>query len=164
MLAINLLHTTKEEGDYELLLAKRGKRAGATHLEGGRTNLLYLKHSTDSILWEQRPTPVVIAPAPKAKAKTKAKRKKAAPKRPTKKQLSKLRKEVATKEIGNLDGLIARIGVPMTKKQIQGLAEKHGHGSAYLVKKQWSEIELYLEKANGKYTRKSAPWETPIDS
>ena len=69
MLAINLLRNTKEEGNYELLLAKRGKRAGATHLEGDRTNLLYLKHSKDSILWEQRPTPVVIAPAPKPKAK-----------------------------------------------------------------------------------------------
>ena len=72
MPVINLLRTTKDEGLYELLLAKRGKRAGATHLEGDRTNLLYLKHSKDSILWEQRPTPVVIAPAPKPKAKAKA--------------------------------------------------------------------------------------------
>ena len=32
---------------------------------------------------------------------------------------------------------------------------------AYLVKKQWSEIELYLVKANGKYTRK--PAQSPID-
>ncbi len=135
-----------------MILAKRGNRAGATSLEGGRTNVIHLKHSDDGILWEQTPVPVVME---KAKKETKAK---AAPKRkPTKKQLSKLRKQVATKEIGNLDGLIARIGVPMTKKQIQELAEKHGHGSAYLVKKQWSEIELYLVKANGKYTRKPAP-------
>ena len=154
MLVINLLRTTRDEGDYELLLAKRGKRAGATHLEGDRTNLLYLKHSTDSILWEQRPTPVVIAPAPKAKAKAKAKPKKAAPKRPTKKQLSKLRKEVATKQIEDLDGLIARIAEPMNKKQIQELAEKHGHGSAYLVKKQWSEIESRLVKAKGRCFQK----------
>jgi hypothetical protein len=143
-------------------LAKRGNRAGATSLEGGRTNIIHLKHSDDGILWEQTPVPVVMEKAKKetkAKAAPKPKPKaKAAPKRkPTKKQLSKLRKQVATKEIGNLDGLIARIGVPMTKKQIQELAEKHGHGSAYLVKKQWSEIELYLVKANGKYTRKPAP-------
>ena len=152
MLVINLLRTTRDEGDYELLLAKRGKRAGATHLEGGRTNLLYLKHSTDSILWEQRPTPVVIAPAPKAKAKAKAK---AAPKpKPTKEELSKLRKEAGTKQIEDLGGLIARITEPMNKKQIQELAEKHGHGSAYLVKKQWSEIELRLVKSNDRRFQK----------
>ena len=75
MLVINLLRTTKDEGLYELLLAKRGKRAGATHLEGDRTNLLYLKHSDHSILWEQRPKPVVIAEEPKPKAKRKAKAK-----------------------------------------------------------------------------------------
>ena len=49
--------------------------------------------------------------------------------------------------IEDLDGLIARIAEPMNKKQIQELAEKHGHGSAYLVKKQWSEIESRLVKA-----------------
>ena len=91
MLVINLLRTTKEEGDYELLLAKRGKRAGATHLEGDRTCLLHLKHSDHSILCEQRPTPVVIAPAPKAKAK-------AAPKpKLTKKQVAKTRSKASTK-------------------------------------------------------------------
>jgi hypothetical protein len=92
---------------------------------------------------------------PKAKAAPKPK---PAPKRKaTKKQLSKLRKQVATKEIENLDGLIARIGVPMTKKQIQELAEKHGHGSAYLVKKQWSEIEPHLVKTNGRRFLKNYP-------
>ena len=133
-----------------MILAKRGKRAGATSLEGSRTNVIHLKHSDDGILWEQTPVPVVKEKAkkePKAKAK-------AAPKKPTKKQLSKLRKEAATKEIENLDGLIARITVPMNKKQIQELSEKHGHGSPYLVKKQWNEVELHLVKENGKYTRK----------
>ena len=146
-----------------MILAKRGKRAGATSLEGDRTNVIHLKHSDDGILWEQTPLPVVMEKAkkePKAKA---APEPKAAPRRKaTKKQLSKLRSKATSKEIENLDGLIARIGVPMTKKQIQELAEKHGHGSAYLVKKQWSEIELYLAKANGKYTRKPAP--SPIDA
>ena len=160
MLVINLLRTTKDEGLYELLLAKRGKRAGATHLEGDRTNLLYLKHSDTGILWEQRPKPIIVVEEPKPKAEHKAR---PAPKpKPTKEELSKLRKDAVTKEIKDLDGLIARIAEPMNKKQIQELAEKHGHGSAYLVKKQWSEIELYLAKTNGKYTRKPAP--SPIDA
>ena len=133
-----------------MILAKRGKRAEATHLEGDRTCLLHLKHSDHSILWEQRPKPIIAVVEPKPKAK----RKKAAPKRPTKKQLSKLRKEVATKQIEDLDGLIARIAEPMNKKQIQVLAEKHGHGSAYLVKKQWSEIESRLVKTNGRCFQK----------
>ena len=152
MLVINLLRTTREEGDYELLLAKRGKRAGATHLEGDRTNLLYLKHSDTGILWEQRPKPVVIAEEPKPKAKRKAK---AAPKpRKSKEEISTIRSKATTKQIEDLDGLIARITEPMNKKQIQELAEKHGHGSAYLVKKQWSEIESRLVKAKGRCFQK----------
>lgn len=87
--------------------------------------------------------------------KPKAKRKEAAPKpKMPKKELSKLRKKVATKQIEGLDGLIARITEPMNKKQIQELAEKHGHGSAYLVKKQWSEIESRLVKTNGRCFQK----------
>ena len=151
MLVINLLRTTKEEGNYELLLAKRGKRAEATHLEGDRTCLLHLKHSKDSILWEQRPKPIVVVEEPKPKAK----RKEAAPKpKPTKEEISAIRSEATTKQIRDLDGLIARITEPMNKKQIQELAEKHGHGSAYLVKKQWSEIESRLVKTNGRRFQK----------
>ena len=160
MPVINILRTTKDEGLYELLLAKRGKRAGATHLEGDRTCLLHLKHSDHSILWEQRPKPIVVVEETKPKRKAKAK---AAPKpKKSKEELSKLRKDAGTKQIKDLDGLIARIGVPMTKKQIQERSDKHGHGSPYLVKKQWSEIELYLVKANGKYTRKPPP--SPSDA
>ena len=148
MLVINLLRTTRDEGNYELLLAKRGKRAGATHLEGDRTCLLHLKHSDHSILWEQRPKPIVVVEEPKPKRKAKAK---AAPKpKKSKEELSKLRKDAGTKYIEDLDGLIARIAEPMNKKQIQELAEKHGHGSAYLVKKQWSEIESRLVKAKSR--------------
>ena len=157
MLAINLLRNTKEEGNYELLLAKRGKRAEATHLEGDRTCLLHLKHSSDSILWEQRPKPIVVVEETKPKAERKAKAK-PAPKpkpKPTKEELSKLRKEAGTKQIEDLDGLIARIAEPMNKKQIQELAEKHGHGSGYLVKKQWSEIESRLVKTNRRCFQKS---------
>jgi hypothetical protein len=132
-------------------LAKRGKRAGATHLEGDRTNLLYLKHSEHGILWEQRPTPIIAVVEPKPKAK----RKQAAPKpKVTKEEISAIRSEATTKQIEDLDGLIARITEPMNKKQIQELAEKHGHGSAYLVKKQWSEIESRLVKTNGRCFQK----------
>ncbi|MDP6914853.1 MAG: hypothetical protein QGF29_07085, partial [Verrucomicrobiota bacterium] len=106
MPVINLLRTTRDEGLYELLLAKRGKRAGATHLEGNRTNRLYLKHSDHSILWEQRPTPIIVIEEPKPKRKAKAK---AAPKpKQSKEELSKLRKEAGTKQIKDLDRLIER--------------------------------------------------------
>ena len=149
-----LLRATKTAGQFQLILAKRGSRAMATNIDGSRTNVIHLQHSSEGILWEQIPEPVEV----KVKVEPKEPKAKAAPKRkPTKKQLSKLRKDAGTKEIEDLDGLIARIGVPMTKKQIQELSEKHGHGSPYLVKKQWSEIELYLVKANGKYTRKPSP-------
>ncbi len=149
MPVINLLRTTKDEGLYELLLAKRGKRAGATHLEGDRTNLLYLKHSTDSILWEQRPNPVVIAPAPKAKAKAAPKPKK------SKEELSKLRKAAGTKQIEDLDGLIARITEPMTKGEIYKLAEANGHGSAHTLRKNWNQVETHLVKIKNRYQQKS---------
>jgi hypothetical protein len=144
---INLLRTAKEEGNYELLLAKRGKRAGATHLEGDRTNLIYLKHSKDSILWEQRPTPVVIAPAPKPKAKAKA----APNPKVTKEELSKLRKDAGTKQIKDLDGFIARITEPMAKCEIYRIGEANGHGSVYVLRKNWSQIEASLVKTKNKY-------------
>ena len=60
-----------------MLLAKRDKRAEAVSLEGNRTQLLYLQHSSKGIVWEQQPKPVVIAEESKPKAKRKAK---AAPK------------------------------------------------------------------------------------
>ena len=144
MLVINLLRTTKDEGHFVLRMAKRNKRTGAIDLDDNRTSLVDLKHAEDSILWEQTPATMVVVAEPKPKAK----RKQAAPKpKPTKEELSKLRKDAGTKHIEDLDGLIARIAEPMNKKQIQELAEKHGHGSAYLVKKQWSEIESRLVKA-----------------
>ncbi len=122
-----------------MILAKRGSRAGATSLEGGRTNVVHLKHNDDSILWEQTVEPVV-----KEKKKVD-------------KALSEIRSKASSKELKDVDGLLAKITVPLNKKQIYELAKAGGHGSAYLVKKQWSEIELYLVKANGKYTRKPAP-------
>ena len=142
MPVINLLRTTRDEGLYELLLAKRGKRAGATHLEGDRTNLLYLKHSDHSILWEQRPKPVIVIEEPKPKRKAKA-----APKpKKSKEELFDIRSKAKTKQIEDLDGLIARITKPMKKTEIVNLAIDNGHGSYYLVKKHWKKIEGRLLK------------------
>ena len=148
MLVINLLRTTKDEGLYELLLAKRGKRAGATHLEGDRTNLLYLKHSDHSILWEQRPKPIIAVVEPKPKAK----RKEAAPKpKVSKTRVAAARSKASTKQIEDLDGLIARITEPMTKGAIYKLAEEGGHGSAYLLRKHWKTVEERLLKIKNRY-------------
>ena len=143
--AVCVLQATKDEGRFVLRMAKRNKRTGAIDLDDNRTSIVHLKHAEDSILWEQTPPLIAVVAEPKPKAK----RKQAAPPKPkpTKEELSKLRKDAGTKHIEDLDGLIARIAEPMNKKQIQELAEKHGHGSAYLVKKQWSEIESRLVKA-----------------
>jgi len=152
VLVINLLRTTKDEGLYELLLAKRGKRAGATHLEGDRTCLLHLKHSSDSILWEQRPKPIVVVEETKPKVEHKAK---PAPKaRPTKEELSKLRKDAGTKQIKDLGGLIARITEPMTKGGIYKLAEANGHGSTHTLRKNWNQVETRLVKTKNRYQQK----------
>ena len=42
-------------GQYELKLAKRGPRAGATELDGAPTDTVTLKHSTTGICWHQAP-------------------------------------------------------------------------------------------------------------
>ena len=151
MPVINLLRTTRDEGDYELLLAKRGKRAGATNLEGGRTNLLYLKHSDHSILWEQRPKPVIVIEEPKPKRKAKA-----APKpKKSKEEISTIRSKATSKQIEDLDGLIARITDPMTKGEIYKLAEANGHGSAHTLRKNWNQVETHLVKIKNRYQQKS---------
>ena len=42
------------ENQFRLMLAKRGKRAGATHPSGEPTNVVWLKHATNgNIFWEQ---------------------------------------------------------------------------------------------------------------
>lgn len=50
---------------YELKLAKRGPRAGATHLDSTRTTSLWLRHAQDRIFWEQVEPPQ--EPEPKTK-------------------------------------------------------------------------------------------------
>lgn len=52
--AIMILRVISEEsGTFDLLLAKRGGRAWATHPGGEPTTKLYLRHSTSGMCWEQ---------------------------------------------------------------------------------------------------------------
>ena len=118
-----------------MILAKRGNRAGATSLEGGRTNVIHLKHSDDGILWEQTLEPVV-----KEKAKREPKEKK------TKDEVAEIRKKAAAKDLKFLDVLISNVTRPMKKTEIVKLAIDGGHGSYYLVKKHWKKIEERLLK------------------
>jgi hypothetical protein len=90
---------------------------------------------------------VVIAPAPKPKAKGKA----APNPKVTKEELSKLRKDAGTKQIKDLDGFIARITEPMAKCEIYRIGEANGHGSVYVLRKNWSQIEARLVKTKNKY-------------
>ena len=103
---INLLRTTRDEGEYELLLAKRSKRA---------------------------------APKPRV----------------TKKQVAAARSKASTKQIEDLDGLIAKIDKPMTKGEIYKLADEGGHGSAYLLRKHWGTVEENLIKIKNRYRKLS---------
>ena len=147
-----VLQSTKDEGRFALRLAKRNNRAGATELNGDRTNLIHLKHSEGSILWEQTDAPFVAEPAPKKKAKAK----KAAPPKPqpTKDELSVIRKAAGTKGIKDLDRLVERIDRPMTKSEIYRIGEANGHGSEYLLRKNWSEIEARLVQTKNQYLPK----------
>ena len=118
-----------------MILAKRGNRAGATSLEGGRTNVIHLKHSDDGILWEQTLEPVV-----KEKAKKEPKEKK------SKAEVAEVRKKATAKDLKFLDVLISNVTRPMKKTEIVNLAIDGGHGSYYLVKKHWKKIEERLLK------------------
>ena len=146
--AVCVLQATKDEGRFVLRMAKRNKRTGAIDLDDNRTSLVHLKHAEDSILWEQTPAPMVVVTEPKPKAK----RKQAAPKpKLTKKQVAQTRSKASTKQIENLDGLIAKIIEPMTKSEIYKLAEEGGHGSAYLLRKHWKTVEERLVKNKKQY-------------
>ena len=112
--AVCVLQSTKDEGRFALRLAKRNNRAGATELNGDRTNLIHLKHSEGSILWEQTAAPIVIDPASKEKK----------PK----------------KTVENLDQLIAKINRPMKKSRIVALAEEGGHSTKYIAQRDWPKI------------------------
>lgn len=46
-----------DDGQFQLMLAKRGKRAGALDLDGKRTNSVFMSQSQEGIRWIQEPTP-----------------------------------------------------------------------------------------------------------
>ena len=114
-------------------LAKRANRAGATDIDGSRTSLVHLMHAEGSILWEQ--TPELFKANPKKKKVKKSKE-----------ELSEIRSKAARKEINDLDGLLAKITKPMKKTQIYQLAEKDGHGTAHLLRRDWKIVEERLLK------------------
>ena len=129
-----VLQATKDEGRFVLRLAKRNKRTGAIDLDDNRTTLVHLKHGEDSILWEQTAAPFA-PPKPKKPKKTKE-------------ELSEVRKQAARKEINDLDGLVAKITKPMKKTEIYELAEKDGHGSPHLLRRDWNLLEAKLSKTS----------------
>jgi len=153
------LGATRTPGQFQLLLTKRSNRAMATNLDGSRTNVIHLQHSSDGILWEQTPDPDAVTVRVEKKAKKKAEKKaakrkaKAKKRKPSKKQLSKLRSQATAKEIKDLDGLIARISEPMAKCEIYRIGEANGHGSEYLLRKNWSKIEERLVKNKNRYQK-----------
>lgn len=50
--AVMLLRPTGDH-EFQLMLAKRGRRAGATHPDGEPTTVVWLKHAAHGIRWEQ---------------------------------------------------------------------------------------------------------------
>ena len=131
--AVCVLQSTKDEGRFALRLAKRANRAGATDLIGDRTNLINLSHGESSILWEQTAPLFTVDPKEKKPKKSKE-------------ELSEIRSKAARKEINDLDGLLAKITKPMKKTEIYELAEKDGHGTAHLLRRDWKIVEERLLK------------------
>jgi RecA-family ATPase len=152
--AIFLLKPTQEKGRFRLHLTKRGDRAGATDFEGVLTTYLHVKHSDHGLVWEQEPTPVVIKKEPKTKAKRKAAPKAAPKPKPSKAEVAEKRSKAASKQIHDLEGLVDKIIRPLTKTQIYKLAEEGGHGSAYIIRKNWSVLSMYLIKNKNLYQQK----------
>jgi RecA-family ATPase len=57
--AVMVVKPAGDEGQFELKLAKRGSRAGATHLDGEWTTTVFLQHSkSGGVRWEQIDEPV----------------------------------------------------------------------------------------------------------
>ena len=131
--AVCVLQSTKDEGRFALRLAKRANRAGATDLNGDRTNLINLSHGESSILWEQTAPLFTVDPKEKKPKKSKE-------------ELSEIRSKAARKEINDLDGLLAKITKPMQKMEIYALADKDGHGSPHLLRRDWEILEKRLLK------------------
>jgi hypothetical protein len=58
----------KNDGSFEMLLAKRGGRSWATHPNGDPTTTIYLAHAPDKIFWVQNDPPEFPPPSAKGKA------------------------------------------------------------------------------------------------
>ena len=56
------------QGHFKLTMAKRGNRAGATHLDGQPTSSIWLKHASEGICWIQVEEPEMPSPKDKDKA------------------------------------------------------------------------------------------------
>ena len=60
--AIMVLHPV-EAHQFQLIMAKRGKRAGATHPDGTRTSFIHIEHSPQGIYWIHTDPPEEVASA-----------------------------------------------------------------------------------------------------
>lgn len=122
--AVCLLRRTSEES-FELMLAKRGKRAGATAITGEPTNSIHLKHSEGRILWQQTNEP------------------EREPRFTVRRQSASAAKAKA--DAGVVDSIVEQVDKPMTEKEVKRVALGRGL-SRYLAKKHWPEIEAKLNK------------------
>ena len=50
-----------DEGVFRMILSKRGNRAMACHPDGTNSTILYLKHATNKVFWEQTDPPEIIS-------------------------------------------------------------------------------------------------------
>ena len=61
-----------EDGVFKLLMAKRGRRAWATHPGGEPTTTLWLRHAQHGIAWEQAEAPEQVEPDERSKKPSKS--------------------------------------------------------------------------------------------
>lgn len=103
---------------FRLMLSKRGKRAGATHLDGEPTNTIYLSHSHEGIYWQQ----LVQPEEPQEEERPKRREKEENPAEPTK--LEKL----MSLHLGTVCDAIPKEGVSLRElvRRIVKHASEHG--------------------------------------
>ena len=119
--AVCLLRRTSEE-DFELMLAKRGKRAGAIDLQGAPTTVVNLKHAENSILWLQTE----------------------APERQPQFTAGRQQGRQSNKKSINIDNIVKKIDKPMNQKEIIRIGMGLGI-SRYLLNENWPKIKDKLK-------------------
>ena len=119
--AVCLLRRTSEE-DFELMLAKRGKRAGAIDLQGAPTTVVNLKHAENSILWLQTE----------------------APERQPQFTAGRQQGRQGNKKSINIDNIVKKIDKPMNQKEIIRIGMGLGI-SRYLLNENWPKIKDKLK-------------------